>query len=103
MVESLRNRGVGAANLKKGEELARYMFKSGWVPGDIYRLKTALWLLLDAREQTYEELASEGFTFHGWRLYNFMSRWEREPGAMNQKEEERIQRLIKDSWLEDSE
>lgn len=101
-VESIRKRGVGAANLKKGEELTRYMFKSGWVPGDIDGLKIALGLLLEAREETYEELASEGFTPHGWRLYKFMSRWEREPGAMNQKEEERIQRLIKGSWLEDS-
>jgi hypothetical protein len=99
--ESLRKRVVGAANLKKVGELVECMFSVGWVLGDVDRFLGALGLALNSREEIYEELVKEGFTSHGHSLYDLMSRWEREPGAMNKKEEERIQRLIKGSWLED--
>ena len=102
-MESLRKQELGAANLKKGEELAESMFISGWVLGDMMKMMVTLEVLLRDRERIYEELVREDSTAHGWRLYNLMSSWEREPGAMNRygkKEEERIQRLIKGSWLE---
>ena len=98
-MESSRKKEVGAANLKKGEELVDHMFRTGWVPGDMEDFQTTLELLLEAREEIYEELVREGDTDHGWWLYDLMSSWERKPGAMNKEEEERIQRLIKSSWL----
>lgn len=105
--ETARKREIGAASLRKGEELVEHMFDSGWVPSDMHDFKLTLAVLMEDRVKIYQELVKEGWSDHGWWLHQLMSSWERESSTMTakekKKEKERFQLLVKGTWLEDVE
>jgi hypothetical protein len=105
--ETARKREIGAASLKKGEELVEHMFDSGWVPSDMHEFKVTLAVLMEDRVKIYQELVKEGWSDHGWWLHQLMSSWERESSTTTakekKKEKERFQLLVKGTWLEDVE